>query len=46
MDKECYPPLRERGTVTAPEDVRELLGIESDDRLRLVAARADSENQD
>jgi len=38
----CYPVLRERGQVTIPEDVREVLGADVGDRLRLTVALADS----
>jgi hypothetical protein len=34
-EKVCYPRLRERGQVTIPEDVRDVLGAEAGDRLRL-----------
>lgn len=38
-EMECYPTVRDRGQVTIPEEVREILGIESGDRVRLTVER-------
>ncbi|ELZ36761.1 hypothetical protein C473_01933 [Halorubrum distributum JCM 10247] len=40
-EMECYPTVRDRGQVTIPEDVREPLGIESGDRIKLTVERLD-----
>jgi len=36
---ECYPTVRDRGQVTIPEEIRETLGIESGDRVKLTVER-------
>ena len=38
---ECYPTVRDRGQVTIPEEIRETLGIESGDRIKLSVERLD-----
>ena len=38
---ECYPTVRDRGQVTIPEGIRETLGIESGDRIKLSVERLD-----
>lgn len=38
-EMECYPTVRDRGQVTIPEEVREMLGIESGDRVKLTVER-------
>jgi AbrB family looped-hinge helix DNA binding protein len=38
-EMECYPTVRDRGQVTIPEGVRESLGIESGDRIKLTVER-------
>lgn len=38
-EMECYPTVRDRGQVTIPEEVREILGIESGDRVKLTVER-------
>ncbi len=38
---ECYPTVRDRGQVTISEDVREPLGIEPGDRIKLTVERLD-----
>ena len=43
-EKVCYPRLRERGQVTIPEDVREVLGADAGDRLRLRVALDEDRN--
>ena len=40
-EMECYPTVRDRGQVTIPEDVREPLGIEPGDRIKLTVERLD-----
>ena len=40
-EMECYPTIRDRGQVTIPEDVREPLGIEPGDRIKLTVERLD-----
>lgn len=39
---ECYPKLRRAGQVTIPEEVRETLGIEPGDRLKLTVEVVDN----
>ena len=36
---ECYPKLRQRGVVTIPEEVRDALGLEEGDQLKLTVER-------
>jgi AbrB family looped-hinge helix DNA binding protein len=36
---ECYPTIRDKGQVTIPEGVRETLGLESGDRVKLTVER-------
>jgi AbrB family looped-hinge helix DNA binding protein len=38
-EMECYPTVRDRGQVTIPEEVRETLGIEPGDRVKLTVER-------
>lgn len=38
-EMECYPTVRDRGQVTIPEEVRETLDIESEDRVKLTVER-------
>lgn len=36
---ECYPTVRDRGQVTIPEEVRETLGLEAGERVKLTVER-------
>lgn len=40
-EMECYPTVRDRGQVTIPEGVRESLGLEAGDRIKLTVERLD-----
>lgn len=38
-EMECYPTLRNKGQVTIPEGVRETLGLDAGDRVKLTVER-------
>ena len=40
---EFYPRLRSRGQVTIPQDIREALGVERGDRIRVIVDRLDTD---
>ncbi len=38
---DCYPTLRESGQVTVPQEVRDVLGLEPGDRLKLTVKKVE-----
>ena len=36
---ECYPKIRQRGVITIPEEVRDGLGLEEGDQLKLTVEK-------
>ena len=38
---ECYPKLRDRGQITIPEEIRDTLGLEPGDRMKVTVERMD-----
>ena len=36
---ECYPRLRQKGQVTIPEEIRDMLDLEEGDRIKLVVEK-------
>lgn len=40
---ECYPKLRENGQVTIPEEIREGLGLEPGDRLKITVEKFEND---
>ena len=40
---ECYPKVRQKGQVTIPEDIRDMLDLEEGDRVRLTVEKIEND---
>ena len=40
---ECYPKVRQKGQVTIPEEIRDMLDLEEGDRIKLTVEKMEND---
>ena len=39
---ECYPKLRQKGQVTIPEEIRDMMDLEEGERVKLIVEKIEN----